>query len=184
MNLCVEALKGESDLIIEINAGFTDIPQEEGVGPNPTQFLMSFFSCIGDCVSKCGINQKKFRTNLRSLLPRSLLKLKTKRRPPWSQMKQIKKLKRGDWICYNGSPGNFLTYTPSKTNGNVILHGDNTRPLRIPLIDIHPGRKLPFDGQYFIVAGKFCQVSTLPCWHNTGLNNTNFNRLTHCMSTK
>ena len=95
-----------------------------------------------------------------------------------------KKLKRGDRICYNGSPGNFLTYTPSKTNGSVILRGDNTRPLRIPLIDIQPGRKLAFDGQYFIVAGKFCQVSTLPCWHNTGLNNTNFNRLTHCMSTK
>ena len=69
-----------------------------------------------------------------------------------------KKLKRGERISFNGSPGNFLTYTPNKTHGNVILRGNNSKPLRIPLTEVKPAQKLAFDGQYFIVAGKL----TLP----------------------
>ena len=41
-----------------------------------------------------------------------------------------KKLKRGERISFNGIPGNFLTYTPNKTLGNVILRGNNSKPLR------------------------------------------------------
>ena len=71
---------------------------------------------------------------------------------------QPKKLKRGERITHNGSPGNFLTYTPNGTRGNVILRGNNPKPLRIPLGEIEPAKKLAFDGKYFIVAGKLAHV--------------------------
>ena len=66
-----------------------------------------------------------------------------------------KKHKRGDRISVKGHPGNFLQYTPSGSGGNVILRGNNTRPKRIPLNEIVSIQKLPFDGEYFMIAGKF-----------------------------
>ena len=67
---------------------------------------------------------------------------------------------RGDRIAVKGHPGNFLQYTPSGSGGNVILRGNNTRPKRIPLNEIVSIQKLPFDGEYFMIAGKFVTNSS------------------------
>ena len=62
--------------------------------------------------------------------------------------------KRGDQITVNGCIRNFLKYTPKGLNGNVILQGNNTRPMRIPLNEIGQLNKLAFEGEYFIIVCK------------------------------
>ena len=66
-----------------------------------------------------------------------------------------KRYKRGDRISFNSCPGYFLEYTPSGSRGKVTLRGNNTKPLRIPLREIGQVEKLEFDGEYFMIAGKY-----------------------------
>ena len=66
----------------------------------------------------------------------------------------LKKHKRGDQVSVNGCIGNFLKYTPKGLGGNIILRGDNTRPMKIPLNEIGQVNKLAFEGEYFMIAGE------------------------------